>query len=415
VAITRDDYESLAEAYTDPISGSVAVAQAFVARSADDDLQLQVFLNNIRVIVANLSASVKAETAGIEADVSGTGNLEELRDSIDADVTAATDQVSAADTAVDNAGNSVQLLKNKANQILVDAADIQVLVIDGKADVDASTASIPEKTAINGFFDAIATEAADITTGATGIGADASATQSQLSSAGEATDQAAVELATATASLALVTPLLSDISARVVVIDGLMDSGFAAAVETELGDIFSHVDGFLAADCQANLIQVPILTRDANGFLSPPPIALVRSLQDFLNERKEVTQDPEVVSGAAALVPAALTAKIGILPGFIQATVLSNVRKAVDELLRVRAFGASLRTSDLDTVTSPNPQTGIGGVDGVKYSVYTIDGSIGPLGTLVPDFLNLDGNLIIDKRFVITKGTVVLTPEAAAA
>jgi hypothetical protein len=64
-------------------------------------------------------------------------------------------------------------------------------------------------------------------------------------------------------------------------------------------------------------------------------------------------------------------------------------------------------------VTTPNPRTGVGGVAGVKYSVFTIQGSLDVNSVLITDFLDADGNLIIDKRYVITKGSLDMTGEPA--
>lgn len=404
VAVVRTDYEGLAQAYSDPLAGSVAVAQAFVARSADDDLQLQILLTNVRAITEALSGNVQAQTALIDGDV---GLLTGLRDTAASAVTSAQSQTSIIDTTEAAATTTAQTLRSRTKQINVDATDIKGYVTDGKAAVDSSSASAPQKATINGYFDLIETEADAILASNGLIDGDAASILSALGSIGDAADATTDRLSETATALADMSPLLADISAKVVVVNGLMTSGFEEAISAELDDIFAHVDGFLAADCQANLIQVPILTRDVDGFLAAPPIALLRSLQSYLDERKEVTQDPEVVSGENFLVRAVVTAKIGVLPGFVQATVVSNVRKAIDDLLRVRPFGASLRRSDLDAITSPNPQTGVGGVAGVKYSVFTIEGPI--------DFLDGDGNLIIDQRHVITKGTVTLTAEAAAA
>jgi hypothetical protein len=410
VAITRDDYESLSQAYTDPLAGSVAVAQAFVARSADDDLQLQVLLNSIRTIVSGIVVSVEAETAGIAADVTG---LSTQRTAIDTAATSGASDVSNIGTAIDGAKTGTQSLKSKADQVKVDATDVQTdvtngnaEVIDGKALVDASSATVPEKTLIKdsfdlikGFFDLIGAEASNISGGADGIKTDADAVISQLNVARTNVDSATTQLAAITAAELAMVPLLADVSARVVVIDGLMDIDFGVGIETDLQGIFDHVDAFLAADCQSNLIEVPILTRDVDGFLTAPPVALVRSLQSFLEARMEVTQTPEVVSGELFLVKAIITCRIGVLPGFVSATVLSNVSKAIDDVLRVRAFGASLRISDLDRA--------VAGIAGVKYAVFKI--------TDPADHIDVDGNLIIATKEVVTKKTVTLTSEAAAA
>ena len=396
VAITRDDYESLSEAYTDPLAGSVAVAQAFVARSADDDLQLQILLNNIRAIAFSLIGSVEAETSGITADL---GTLTTLRDEIDTSAAAASASATSASTGSDGARTAVQLIRNRSVQIDVDSDDIRDQVVLGKAATTASSATVGEKATINGIFDLIDAEAVNVIGGASDIGSNATTALSQLDTVDAGTDDAVAKLATISADATSMVAPLADIAARVVVIDGLMATSFGTGIETELQAIFDHVDAFLAADCQANLIQVPILTRDADGFLSAPPIALLRSLQSYLDARKEVTQDPEVVSGETYLVAAVVSGRIGILPGFVQATVLSNVRKAVDNVLKVRAFGASLRISDLDRAMAA--------VAGVKYSIFSIDGPL--------DHVDGDGNLIVAAKEVITRGSVALTPEAAAA
>lgn len=424
VAVTQEDYESLSQAFADPLAGAVAVAQAFVARSADDDIQLQILLNNIRGIAEPLEANVNVETAGIRSDLDDEldplvlgsfDGLNKLRD--DAETSANTVGARAVDieTAAATGKASLQELKNKTGQISVDAADIQNLVVDGKAAVDASGAPPGDKTTINGFFDLIDVEASAIDTNSSGAEADASAGVTEFSNIESAEEELTTANDDVEAKLTAMTPFLVDIGSRVDNIDALVGSDFVAAIGTELDAIFDHVDGFLAADCKANLVQVPILTRDLNGFLAAPSIALIRSLQAFLEERNEVTHTLEVVSGESSLVPAVIEATIGILPGFVRQTVLSNVNKAVDDLLRIRAFGASLRTSDLDTVTAPNPTTGLGGIPGVKYSVYRILGSLDSGGSLSGSFLDVDGNLIIDQGLVITKGTVTLTAEEAAA
>jgi hypothetical protein len=155
------------------------------------------------------------------------------------------------------------------------------------------------------------------------------------------------------------------------------------------------------------LVQVPILTRDVDGFLQEPSIALQRSLERYLESRKEVTQVVEVMSGGNFLVSADITIVLGILDTYVQATVLSNARTAVDTLLKVRAFGRSLRLSDLYTILVPDRDTGRGGIEGVDFGVIRIIGDA--------LFINADGNLIVTDQQVITKGTVTFTAQTVSA
>jgi hypothetical protein len=390
VAVTRTDYEGLSTAYVDALAGAVAVAQAFAAHSADDDIQLQIYLDNIRAIVNPLATDVQAATALISTDLA---DLDDARDT--------------ANTAVDDMTTGLGSIGSGENQARQELQAIKTSVVAGNDQVDAYGPSgtgdltAGQANAIKGWFNSIDSDADDAL-------ADLDNIKSGYQDVLELRQEADI-------ALDLMPPLISSIEAQVLVINTRVSTGFETAVETELQNIFNHVDGWLSADCRANLVQVPILTRDVDGFLQEPSIALINSLRTYLDARKEVTQVPEVVSGGAYLVPAVITITVGVLEGFVRQTVLSNVQKAVDDLLRVRAFGASLRVANLDTVISPNPQTGVGGIDGVSYSVVNILGSYDSSGTIVTTFLDADGNLVISEKYVITKGLVTLTAEEAAA
>lgn len=454
VAVTREDYESLAGAFTDPLAGTVAVAQAFVARGASDDLQLQILLSNIRAIIEPIADGVQEQSAGIRADVEneidddGSSGINEIVTSAAGSNSAIATLLSGITALTAAARTAAQDTRNRSNQIDVDSSDISTESVAGDGYVSAGSSALddlrdaiaaipaagpsqldaPELAILEGFissiedalssahssFALIGNEAGDVASGTSSIRSNANTIVSNLDTIDNSVDDATAASVELGAFLASIPALTADMVARCAAIDALVTTSFENAVNDELDDIFTHVDGFLSDDCKANLIEVPILTRNANGFLSEPPIALIRSLQSYLEARKEVTQFPEVVSGKIFLVPAVIEGVVGVIEGYVQQTVLSNVGKAVDDLLRVRAFGASLRMSDLDAKAVPNPQTGIGGVPGVKYAVFRILGHIDPLtGDQSETFVDQDGNLVIDKRYVITKGTVTLAAETA--
>lgn len=401
VAVTREDYESLAITYSDPLAGQVSVAQAFVARGAAEDLELQILLNNVRTITVPLAASVTALTTDADA----------ASDAIAVAVTAGTGALASQAAALTTLGTSlvsartgVQSLKNRATQIGVDATDIQAYVVSGKTETDASGATAPQKAAIKGWFDLINAEALAIDAQAGNIDADADTALTQVAAGETAAADAETSRVVANTSLTSVSPLVIDLNTAISGITTAMVSGFRDAIETQLASIFSHVDLFLAADCQANLIVVPTLTRDVDGFLTAPPIALLRSLQDYLDDRNEVTQVPEVVSGELFLVLVDIDGTIGVRDGFVKATVVGNVRKAIDDLLKSREFGVSLYLSDLYRVVVPDA-SGRGGVEGVKWATLRITGPIA--------YLDSDGNIIIDHRRVVSRGTVTLDSESA--
>jgi len=389
VAITQEDYVGLSQAYSDPIAGSVAVAQAFVARGAGDDLTLQALLANIRDITQPLEADVTALVASAEANrlathtargeiVTALGGIEASLNAIVTDPQLPGAIGDAVDARV--AAQATRVISNTADARATEGLAAATLILKDAAfnDIKASLAGVEAQV------QAVVTAAGAI--------------EQSVVNANVQGIAAAVALVTQGTELASQATTLTAIVDRV-------GTNFETAIEDQLDAIFAHVDGFLADDCKANLVQVPILTRDVNGFLTEPPIALMRSLETYLEARKEVTQIVEVVSGGVWLVAADISGMIGIRNGYVQATVLSNVGKAIDDLLRVRLFGKSLRLSDLYATIVPDPTTGQRGVDGIAYAVFRITGPV--------IYIDVDGNLVIQEKQVITKGTVTLAGQVA--
>ncbi len=390
VAVTQEDYVGLSQAYADPIAGAVAVAQAFVARGAEEDLMLQGLLDNIRAITLPLKTDVMGQTASARALATAAEAKRTATDTALTTVGAKYDVITTLPLTPGATGAAIDI-RDEAETVRGDVIDSTVLADEGLA-----TAGDAGK---NARFVAIKVELASMGARLNTIISKTNDIQTAVSDGKTQLGVAFTNLSGQEADIAAIIVDLADI-------DALVSTSFETSIETQLDAIYEHVDGFLAADCKSNLVQVPILTRDVNGFLTEPPIALLRSLERYLDARKEVTQVVEVVSGGPFLVYADIDVTIGIRDGFVHATVLSNVRKAIDDLLRVRAFGKSLRLSDLYAVVVPNPSTGQKGVDGVSYAVFEI---VGP--ALLVDS---SGNLIIPAKQVITKGTVTAVGEVAA-
>jgi hypothetical protein len=206
----------------------------------------------------------------------------------------------------------------------------------------------------------------------------------------------------AQSSVTTIDTSLSD--AIVAAVQPLTTSGTATGtVNVNLLAISDHVGALLSANCSANLVTVPILTKDADGFYAAPSVGLKNSLQTYLNERKSVTQTVSVTSGARAIIKAAITLKVGVLQGFSESVVRTAVLSAMDGLLKDREFGVSLYVSDITNTVLP--------VAGVSYVNVTIDGYLDPLDPAVTLTAKIDafGNLIIDTSEVISKAVVNVT------
>ena len=166
-------------------------------------------------------------------------------------------------------------------------------------------------------------------------------------------------------------------------------------IVTDLGLISNHVNSILSADCQANLVSVPILAVDASGFYSAPSIGLIHSLQAYLDGIKEVTQTVVVSSGVDFLIPAVITIRIGVDVGTSLNVTQATAQTEVNGLLMARPFGLSLFLSDL---IEPLDQ-----ISGVHFVNATIVG-YRPVGnpSILTDLLDSNGNLIVSSNQVVT-------------
>jgi len=176
-----------------------------------------------------------------------------------------------------------------------------------------------------------------------------------------------------------------------------------STIQEALDGIYGHVDRLLSIDCKANLVTVPILTRDKSGFFTAPSKGLIRALQEYLDSRKEVTQTVQVTSGADALVPAVIRARVAVGPTFSESVAKTAVETAIDSVLRSRRFGDNLYLLELNRA--------IESVPGIVFANVEIVGPVSKLDTGVDPTHPSNGNLIIDADEVITKGQVTVTPE----
>lgn len=419
VAVTRGDYEALAGSFADPLFGRVAVAQAISSRSAASDLELQNLLTIIIGAVATPKPTVDAQVtaAGLALDAINV-QLTNIA-TTEADIGSLTTDIQ---TEADNSITSARATKNLAAEIGTDAQDIQGFVIDGKAAVDAITTDVTsklttaDKDSLKSFFDRINAQATTIFSSSGDVDTSSAA---EIASMGVIKDKVALvgtdtssgdllALETARAAIVtqvgVVTPTPTGIRLNLATIsDTLQDE--TTTVGDAVTDINAHVDSILSADCQANLVTVPILARDAAGFYAAPSSSLIQALQAFLDARKEVTQTVVVTSGANFLVRAVLTVRIGIRLGVSSQVTKTSVETAIDGVLRDRDFGSSLYLSELtDAILA---------VDGVTFTNVTINGYLAPDGiTVLTGKNDTSGNLIVPSSEVISKGTVTVnTPE----
>lgn len=424
-AVTGGDYNALAGSYADPLFGRVSVARAISSRSASDDLTLKNLLADIDAAIAAFHPEVDSQ---VTAATTALDDVDANLTTVGTELGVATTAISAAETARTNLEAASSIILAEKNKIDTDLGSVGTAVatiasnittirtdtltadttVEGygpsgtgdltQPQVDAVTVSLDSVLtsllSIQSARDQIDTDQTTMLTANTSIGTEVANVDSEASTI--ETENANATTALATASSAQGTAATASTTARTAV---LAISAANTTVEDDINTatdaIFDHVDRFLADDCKANLVTVPILTKDAGGFYSAPSLGLIDSLQVYLEERKDVTHTVAVTSGVNFLVLAVITVRLGVLRGYSEEVVRTAAESAIDGLLRDRAFGDALYELDVERVVEA--------VDGVRFANVRITGPAGKLDS--------DGNLIVLDSEVITKGTVTVTPE----
>ena len=418
VAVTREDYEALASTFSDPLFGRVAVAQALSTRSAAADLALAAQISIIDSAVTGASAPA-ALVNGTHAPALRTNvtAVETSTAEITTQLAAAKTSLSTIDGGLTTILAAMNDIKNDAQQVVdVDADDILTLESSGRSAVDAIAApsggggsqlTNADKTAIKDFFLKIAAEANSIKTGASGITSTVNSSITTLGNLQTEEDN----ITAAGGYIPLIEDEVAAIETQTASMTTTIDTIDTLVIDnstTVLGattEIQNHIDRLLSSDCKANLVTVPILTRDANGFLASPSVGLVQVLQTFLEARKEVTHTVEVVSGSDALIPAVLTIHIGVQEGKSETAIKQLVENVIDGILRNMLFGEDLYRSHLDLRLQS--------LEGVGFVNVTIDGHLVSAATVTTKVVS--GNLVVSDGEVITKGTVTVTTELVPA
>jgi len=398
-AVTGEDYEGLAGSYADSLFGRVAVAKAISSRSAGGDLTVQNYLTDILNGVTALNTALDAS---VDAITTALDSADQALLDLATDLNDIATEMSNIETEATSARSQARTIKNRVGEITVDAADIAGYVTAGLA--EGTTAGKDtyfnlinnEATNIDGAASAIQTAADtivdDMGTTLTSVGA----VGTDLTTSGTRLNDASLEVLTLTAAGLTLRTESGNIDTE--------NSDLLDTVSTAIDEINAHLDRVLASDCKANLVTVPILTRDAGGFYTAPSTGLIDSLQTYLNERKEVTQSVAVTSGENFLIPAVITARVGVFSNYSLSVIKTAVEAAIEGVLRDRQFGVALYESDLDDVILE--------IEGVAFVNARIAGHLesGGASTSITR-LDPDGNLVILDSEVITRGSISVTTE----
>lgn len=441
VAVVESDYYALPNTFADPLAGKVAKAKAVVVRSAQQDTLLNVLLSQASSVAAGSvpavttqtgivktkadeeiakataittnagivnghAAAVTAQTGDIATDLAAikafVTSISNHRDVIIAKTTTTTTESGLSDAAAAAIATAVTTIQSNPT--------LQV----NNATIQAQLAIISaQKLVINNSNSLIATAQSVIASEANALnGTDASGINGLANDIDTANDSIIVSAAAIAPVNAVVVADAAVVTADANAQKTAADAALAAVVDptsslTAISSaLYSHVDGMLSEMCKVNLIQVPILTRDVNGFLQGPSLALITSLQTFLDERKEATVTVEVLDGSPTLVLVDTTVKVSVLEGFVKQEVVSNVTTALETVLKDKDFGQALRIAEMYDATIGDA---LGGIPGLRYLNIKFDLTRNYLGVVLPGLITSDGDVVIAPEQIITKGVLAVS------
>lgn len=401
VNITKEDYKVRAGSFTNSVYGAIAAAGAVTVRGASGDAQLQSLINDI----TSVSDEYVAEVASSATTIGGsfTGATTAVTASTTATASMATELTSIAaqaatlETSSQDALTASGLVSVFSSQIISNASllDAAVSVVSTGVSDELTPAT---KTAISGFISSIQGAAINASSQANAVSSDLGTIAAAIGIVGSSSSNLSALQASLAAQLATA-------STDLLAADSAVDAMVAAIgdVENNVDDlaqqIVDHVDSFLSSDCQTNLVEVPVLTLDSDGFYVGPTIALMQALQSTLDSRKEITQVVKVVSGESLLIAASIEVHVGVLQGYVEATVKSQAEAAVLSVLKQREFGKNLKVSEVYWVLDPEQGT----IDGISFVNVTFAGPT--------DKLDSNGNVVASDNEVVTRGTITVTSE----
>lgn len=397
VAITKEDYHALATAYSSPQYGAVSVAQAYVARTLVGDIEADNLMSDIEALFATYSTATSADAVSISEKMSDIVASSSTISSKLALISSATDSTQSD---IDSVLENVRAVAGRAAILATPQATIDgyleptsgdILTIDEL--IAAMTASSDSSITtlvgdVQDMKDALTVASSTISetrTALTTVSTDAISSAEDIVVQRVALDAYASGISGEnSAILTLATEVKSISDALPVTI-----LGYQSSMEAYFEAIRTHLDDILSADGMANLITVPILSINSDGYYTAPSNGLIRSLETYLVEKSDVAHLVRVVSGAPSMVSVDITVSAKILTGYVFSEIATQIDTLVRTELKRRRYGVSLYLSRVHQIVQS--------IVGIDVFNVVIDSD-----TALDSF----GNLIIGDENVIVPGTI---------
>jgi hypothetical protein len=399
-AVSVLDYIALATAFTDPAFGSVERATAINTRNIRNDvetLRLEGLVEDVVTSGASgltdASSNLSVIASSLATRQADAAEVSEDLDVIEGTLTSESSRASVVAASLATNSATIEGVREQIQSLLKDAEEslASTTVVAGDVgstlDVvaaDANTLIIRAKAALSQIQTAAASLAALVSgeeAAAVALG-DAASSVSSNASAAES-----VEVA-----IGQVSELASAASLSAAEASSTMLAGY----ESASGDLLAHVGSLHDEDCKANLITVPVLSRDSNGLFVRPSVGLMRSLQRDLRSRSGVSHQVFVVDGSDALVPINVTIYFVSEEGSVSAENKSRLESLSLDIIRSISFGERLDVSDVTDRVRDEERAGT-----LRLERFNVELTCG-----VDGYIDDRGNAVVDAGEIVTAGTI---------
>lgn len=459
-AITKGDYDFLSNQFE-----NVAKADAQIIRGVSGDIAFNETINNIILDVSGVADGIVDESvaalSGVNAAVSGivdstssfvedakniidpyvnsisgkTDNIEAttnsqiatMRTDIGVDYDAATSALFDIDvesqTLIDTVGTVVDIKNASIGEVLddietavagdpleptVDAlvAIVRSKLVEMKSETTAATTA--SYGTIDGKTDDVVTELNAILTEVESLSGEIeAATLTDRECIASDLGQICVGISSAASGYEdSITGYLETIVSGVAEINQIFfdqTSGFVDRISGYLDELLDHANEHLSSSCDANLVQVKVLAKDAARRYVAPLQSTLDSLKAYLEERKDVTHTVSTVEGTVDVVDAVVEIEARVSENALEDQVIANIKDALDKsdeeplgILVEREFDQPLYIWEIDGAIRER----ISEEDIVFINIKIVGPS---------EYLDDDGNLVPPTGSVIQVGSVTVT------
>lgn len=379
--VVHPDFSGLVSRFRDPVFGAIAAATAVVATSIENDLFSVQSLGSMRGLFTDADAIV---------DNSATS----LRQ-VQTDVDAALDVIDGlADDiiALSTAGGGIRIeMTNVRGQKDSAATSVNSANLDADS-ITSILAAIP--TAADGLTDPTRTS---LTSALAGVQLSLTSIKTQLAAiqtASENTDGLSEDVeghAVDTKAQVIVSKTeTAKIETAVVVLEADLIDPWDSAI-TEIDALEAHLDDIFTDTCGPNLVSVPILVRDPDGFYAAPSVGLQRALEGYLEDRKEPSVVFRVTDGSVFLVVPSIEIVFEPQLGEVPSEIKAAQEAAILTLMKGLDFGEALYLDDLYNQIRP-----IGRVISSNVTLTSFTAA-----TNSQAFVDNEGNLVVDEREIV--------------